>query len=82
MVKVTVKWGSTSYDVECDTSLPAVIFKSQLFSLTGVPVERQKIMGVKNPPLKARNGRGREHSPRGALSLRPAPLILPSLATG
>ena len=55
MVKLTVKWGATSYEVEADLSLPAVVFKSQLFSLTGVPVERQKIMGVKNPPLKARS---------------------------
>jgi hypothetical protein len=51
---VTVKWGKETYDVDVDTSLPALVFKMQLFTLTGVPPERQKIMGVKNPPLKAR----------------------------
>ena len=40
--------------MDVDTSLPGVVFKTQLFTLSGVPPERQKIMGVKNPPLKAR----------------------------
>ena len=54
MVKVTVKWNKESYDVDVDLSLPAEVFKMQLYSLTGVPAERQKVMGVKNAPLKAR----------------------------
>ena len=39
-----------------DTSLPGAVFKTQLYTLTGVPPERQKIMGVKGAPLKARRG--------------------------
>ena len=50
---VTVKWGKESYEVDVDTSLPGVVFKTQLFTLSGVPPERQKIMGCKNAPLKA-----------------------------
>ena len=52
-VKVTVKWNKETYnDVEVDTSQPPLTFKIQLFSLTGVPPERQKIMGVKGGLLK------------------------------
>ncbi|CAG9465582.1 unnamed protein product [Pedinophyceae sp. YPF-701] len=51
VLKVSVKWGKQSYDVEIDTSLPASAFKAQLMSLTGVPVERQKVM-VKGGMLK------------------------------
>lgn len=52
MVKVTVKWEKESYDLDVDLTQPAAVFKAQLFTLTGVPVERQKIMGVKSAPLK------------------------------
>lgn len=38
--------------MEVDTSQPPSVFKSQLFSLTGVAPERQKIMGVKGGLLK------------------------------
>lgn len=41
-------------DVEIDTEQPPAVFKMQLFSLTGVPPERQKIMGVKGGLLKVR----------------------------
>lgn len=51
---VTVKWGKESYEVDVDPSLPGVVFKTQLFTLTGVPPERQKVMGCKSAPLKAR----------------------------
>jgi hypothetical protein len=54
--------------VDVDTSLPALVFKSQLFTLTGVPPERQKIMGVKNPPLKARS---RTHPTRSSSHVPP-----------
>lgn len=53
-MRVHVKWGRETHDVDVDTSLPPLVFKTQLFTLTGVPPERQKIMGVKSPPLKAR----------------------------
>jgi ubiquitin carboxyl-terminal hydrolase 14 len=45
MMKVQVKWQKSTFDeVEVDTSQPPSLFKMQLFSLTGVPPERQKIM--------------------------------------
>ena len=50
-MKVQVKWQKETYDVEIDTSQPPVMFKQQLFSLTGVPSDRQKIM-VKGGMLK------------------------------
>lgn len=51
MVQVSVKWGKESHNVDVDTSLPGLVFKNQLYSLTGVPPERQKIM-VKGGMLK------------------------------
>lgn len=41
---VTVKWGKNTYDLEADTEQPPQVFKLQVYSLTGVPPERQKIM--------------------------------------
>ncbi|CAF0811795.1 unnamed protein product [Rotaria sordida] len=44
-VKINVKWNKEVFkDVEVDTSLPPAVLKAQLFSLTNVPTERQKIM--------------------------------------
>ncbi len=44
MVHVSVKWGKQSHDVDVDTTMPGLVFKNQLYSLTGVPPDRQKIM--------------------------------------
>mmetsp|Transcript_5066 Transcript_5066/g.7707 ORF Transcript_5066/g.7707 Transcript_5066/m.7707 type:complete len:429 (-) Transcript_5066:360-1646(-) len=44
MVKVNVKWNKQVFEVDLDTSDTAVTFKTQLWTLTGVPVERQKLM--------------------------------------
>lgn len=53
MVKVEVKWQKEVFkDVEIDLDQGPAMFKMQLFSLTGVPPERQKIMGVKGGLLK------------------------------
>ncbi|KAI3436202.1 hypothetical protein D9Q98_002256 [Chlorella vulgaris] len=52
MIAVKVKWNKEEMAVEVDTSQPPSVFKSQLFSLTGVAPERQKIMGVKGGLLK------------------------------
>eukprot|EP00887_Chlorella_sp_A99_P004167 scaffold23.g4167.t1 len=53
MVRVEVKWGKEVFkEVELDVEQPAAVFKMQLFSLTGVPPERQKIMGLKGGLLK------------------------------
>ena len=52
MVKVSVKWGKELYkDVDVDTSQPPIAFKSQLFSLSGVPPDRQKVL-IKGAQLK------------------------------
>ncbi|GAV80267.1 ubiquitin domain-containing protein/UCH domain-containing protein [Cephalotus follicularis] len=52
MLKVSVKWQKEVFSaVEIDTSQPPYVFKCQLFDLTGVPPERQKIM-VKGGLLK------------------------------
>lgn len=48
---VTVRWQKHSYDVDVDVDQPPLMFKMQLFSLTAVPPERQKIM-VKGGMLK------------------------------
>jgi ubiquitin carboxyl-terminal hydrolase 14 len=43
-MKVHVKWGKELYkDVEVDTAQPPLVFKSQLFTLSGVPPDRQKV---------------------------------------
>uniref|UniRef100_A0A2N9HSF5 Ubiquitin carboxyl-terminal hydrolase n=1 Tax=Fagus sylvatica TaxID=28930 RepID=A0A2N9HSF5_FAGSY len=52
MITVSVKWQKELFkDVEIDTSQPPYVFKCQLYDLTGVPPERQKIM-VKGGLLK------------------------------
>jgi len=50
---VNIKWGKTVFnDVELDTSQPLELFKGQLFALSGVPLERQKIMIPRGGQLK------------------------------
>ncbi|KAL5728862.1 ubiquitinyl hydrolase 1 [Ranunculus cassubicifolius] len=52
MPTVSVKWQKEVFPaVEIDTNQPPLLFKCQLFDLTGVPPERQKIM-VKGGLLK------------------------------
>ncbi|BAD88057.1 putative ubiquitin-specific protease 6 [Oryza sativa Japonica Group] len=52
MPTVSVKWQKETFPgIEIDTSQPPVVFKTQLYTLTGVPPERQKIM-VKGGILK------------------------------
>lgn len=52
---MSVKWQKEMLkDVEIDTTQPPYVFKCQLFDLTGVPPERQKIM-VKGGLLKVRD---------------------------
>lgn len=44
-VKVQVKWGKNVYkDIELDINESVAVFKAQLFALTNVPVDRQKLM--------------------------------------
>lgn len=50
--KVKVKWGKEKFeDVECNTDEEPIVFKAQIFALSGVQPERQKIM-VKGQTLK------------------------------
>lgn len=44
-MKVHVKWGKEVFkDVEVDMEQPPLVFKSQLFALSGVSPDRQKVM--------------------------------------
>ena len=47
LLQIGVKWGKEALEVEVDTSAPVELLKAQLYALTQVPPERQKIMGVK-----------------------------------
>lgn len=43
--KVNIKWGKEKFsDVECNTDEPPEVFKAQLFALSGVQPDRQKVM--------------------------------------
>jgi len=46
-----VKWQGKKFDVELDSTEPGSTFKFQIFSLTGVPPERQKVL-IKGGQLK------------------------------
>ncbi|KMZ68663.1 Ubiquitin carboxyl-terminal hydrolase [Zostera marina] len=49
---VSIKWQKKVFsDIEIDTTQPPLVFKCQLYDLTGVPPERQKIM-IKGGLLK------------------------------
>jgi ubiquitin carboxyl-terminal hydrolase 14 len=51
-LKVNVKWSKELFkDIEVDISQPPIVFKGQLFALSGVPPDRQKVM-VKGGLLK------------------------------
>lgn len=43
-MRVVIKWNKLSFECDLDPELGAAIFKSQVYSLTGVPVDRQKLM--------------------------------------
>ena len=60
---MSVKGGKESHDVDVDTTMPGLVFKNQLYSLTGVPPDRQKIM-VKGGMLK-------DDADLGKLNLKP-----------
>ena len=51
-VAVNVKWGKEKFsDVECNTDETPEVFKAQLFALSGVQPDRQKVM-MKGAVLK------------------------------
>ncbi|KAI1705322.1 ubiquitin carboxyl-terminal hydrolase domain-containing protein [Ditylenchus destructor] len=51
MPKICVKWSGQKYDVDVNTELEPLVLKSQLFELTGVVPDRQKVM-IKGKILK------------------------------
>ncbi len=54
LVAVNVKWGKEKFpDVEVDTDESPELFKAQLFALSGVAPDRQKVM-VKGAVIKVR----------------------------
>lgn len=51
-VLVKVKWGKEMFnDIEVSTDDEPILFKAQLFAITGVPPDRQKVM-IKGTTLK------------------------------
>lgn len=51
-IRVSIKWGKQVFnDVEVDLSQEIVLFKSQIYALTNVPVDKQKVM-VKGKIIK------------------------------
>ncbi|KAK4174730.1 putative ubiquitin carboxyl-terminal hydrolase 6 [Triangularia setosa] len=67
-VNVIIKHGPKKYDVEVDTSAPGEELKYQLFSLTGVEPDRQKIL-VKGGQLK-------DDADMSKLGLKPGQVIM------
>ena len=51
MVQIVIKWSNQKFPIDVEDSTTAILLKSQIFSLTGVAPERQKIM-VKGGMLK------------------------------
>ena len=52
MIKVSVKWNKQVFDdVEINLSEDISLFKSQIYALTNVPLDKQKIM-VKGKIIK------------------------------
>jgi len=65
-LKVNIKWGKEKFnDVEIDPAETGLTLKSQIFALTEVPPERQKLMGIK--ALKA--GKLEDDTPLTSLNL-------------
>ena len=47
-----MKWGKEKFqNIECNTDEPPVLFKAQLFALSGVQPDRQKVM-IKGAVIK------------------------------
>lgn len=52
-VTVSVKWKTQVFsDIQIDTAETPQVFKTQLWTLTGIPPERQTILGLKGGKLK------------------------------
>lgn len=52
VIPLTIKWaGHKPFEIEVDTDEPGATFKMQIYSITGVETDRQKLL-VKGGPLK------------------------------
>jgi hypothetical protein len=47
MKRIQLKWGKEKFSLEVNTKDVAGVLKAQIFTLTLVPAERQKILGLK-----------------------------------
>jgi ubiquitin carboxyl-terminal hydrolase 14 len=43
LIKAAMKWGKQKIDVDIDTSASVLVFKNEIFKLTSVPIDRQKL---------------------------------------
>jgi ubiquitin carboxyl-terminal hydrolase 14 len=50
---VTIKHSGKAYDVKLDTDQPPAAFRQSIYELTGVPVDRMKVM-IKGGVLKVK----------------------------
>lgn len=52
MAPLKIKWGKEEFDVELDADSTVELFKTQVWTLTQVPVDRQKFLGFPGGMLK------------------------------
>jgi ubiquitin carboxyl-terminal hydrolase 14 len=53
-VNVIIKWNGQKFPIAVDMEQPGLVFKTQVFSMTSVAPERQKIM-VKGGTVKVKD---------------------------
>lgn len=58
MVAIKLKWNKNEYDVEIETSESVEVFKTQVWTMTNVPTDRQKYVGFPGGPLKDTDNMG------------------------
>ncbi|KAL8428011.1 hypothetical protein Efla_005623 [Eimeria flavescens] len=67
-VQATVKWGVKSFTVQVDLNEPFDVFQAQLYTLTAVPVDRQKVL-CKGKTLKTEEDLRAAAAAAGSLKL-------------
>eukprot|EP01088_Endostelium_zonatum_P003525 TRINITY_DN14733_c0_g1_i2.p1 TRINITY_DN14733_c0_g1~~TRINITY_DN14733_c0_g1_i2.p1 ORF type:complete len:480 (-),score=142.85 TRINITY_DN14733_c0_g1_i2:32-1402(-) len=66
-IPIALKWGKNKYDVLVNPQDNAAVFKSQVWTLTGVPPDRQKYPGIKS----AKGGKLDDSVNMGSLNFAP-----------
>lgn len=80
-ISVSVKWGKEKFpELEVNTSDPPEVFQAQLYGLTGVPPDRQKVM-AKGKTLKGDSWNGFPLKTGMTLLLMGSADILPTVPT-